>query len=63
MINPICACCGKFADCGAMNRFDNIIICMECLKYAPKYYGKTTGRELIEYIKKKKNKKWWQFWK
>ncbi len=54
-----CDCCMENSEMGAVSK-DNKVICDECLKYAPNYYGSMSGKELIKYIKQKKSKKWWQ---
>jgi hypothetical protein len=60
-----CDCCGKLSSSGASNIHDkkHQIICSECLQKAPSHYGFIPAEDLINYIKQKRNKKWWQIWK
>lgn len=62
-INLKCGCCGKESKCAAISDIDKKVVCGECLKYAPSHYGFMSGQELIDYIKIKKNKKWWEVWR
>lgn len=58
-----CDCCRKKSVLAVINGLDNKIICYDCLKYAPTHYGFLSGKQLINYIKSKKEKRWWQIWK
>lgn len=58
-----CNCCNKKNEVGALSSSDRKFICHDCLKFAPSHYGFLNGKELISHIKKKKEKKWWEFWK
>lgn len=60
--NLICNCCHKKSISGCINNTDKKIICDNCLKLAPTHFGFMTGKELISYIKKQKNKSWWKRW-
>lgn len=62
-ISVKCDCCGKDSVCGAIHRYTNEATCDDCLKYAPSHFGFMSTQDLHQYIKRKKAKKWWEFWK